>query len=37
MTPVAVRLLRDLRRQLFSPTTIEEVPAESTETVTAAA
>jgi len=37
MTPVAVRQLQDLRRQLFVPTPIEEVPAESTETVTAAA
>jgi transposase-like protein len=37
MTPVAVRQLQDLRRQLFSPTTAEEVPKESTETVTAAA
>ena len=37
MTPVAVRQLQDLRRQLFSPTPIEEVPTGSTETVTAAA
>jgi putative transposase len=37
MTPVAVRQLQDLRRQLFSPTATEEVPTESTETVTAAA
>ena len=37
MTPVAVRRLQDLRRQLFSPTAIEEVPTESTGTVTAAA
>ena len=37
MTPVAVRQLQDLRRQLFSPPVVEEVPAESTETVTAAA
>jgi transposase-like protein len=37
MTPVAVRQLQDLRRQLFSPTTTEEVPTESPETVTAAA
>ena len=37
MTPVAVRQLQDLRRQLFSPTVIEEVPTESTEAVTAAA
>ena len=37
MTPVAVRHLQDLRRQLFSPTAIEEVPSESTGTVTAAA
>jgi hypothetical protein len=37
MTPVAVRQLQDLRRQLFSPTTVEEVPKESDEAVTAAA
>jgi hypothetical protein len=37
MTPGAVRQLQDLRRQLFGPTTVEEVPTESTETVTAAA
>jgi putative transposase len=37
MTPVAVRQLQDLRRQLFSPTTAEEVPIDSAETVTAAA
>ncbi len=37
MTPVAVRQLQDLRRQLFSPTAIEEVPTGSTEAVTAAA
>ena len=37
MTPVAVRQLQDLRRQLFSPTAIEEAPTESTGTVTAAA
>jgi len=37
MTPVAVRQLQDLRRQLFSPMNVEEVPTESTEAVTAAA
>ena len=37
MTPVAVRQLQDLRRQLFNPTTAGEVPTESTEAVTAAA
>lgn len=37
MTPVAVRQLQDLRRQLFNPTTIEEVPKQSTDAVTAAA
>ena len=37
MTPVAVRQLQDLRRQLFSPTTAGEVPTEPTEAVTAAA
>ena len=37
MTPIAVRQLQDLRRQLFSPTTAGEVPRESAETVTAAA
>ncbi len=37
MTPVAVRQLQDLRRQLFSPTTVEEVPTGSTEAVIAAA
>jgi len=37
MTPVAVRQLQDLRRQLFSPTTAGEVPTEPAETVTAAA
>lgn len=37
MTPVAVRQLQDLRRQLFAPTPIGEVPTDSTETVTAAA
>jgi transposase-like protein len=37
MTPAAVRQLQDLRRQLFSPTTVEEVPTESTEAVTTAA
>ena len=37
MTPVAVRQLQDLRRQLFSPTTVEEVPTEFTEAVTTAA
>ena len=37
MTPVAVRQLQELRRQLFDPTTIEELPAASTEAVTAAA
>jgi putative transposase len=37
MTPVAVRQLQDLRRQLFNPTTAEGVPTESAETVTAAA
>jgi len=37
MTPVAVRQLQDLRRQLFSPTTAGEVLTESTEAVTAAA
>ena len=37
MTPVAVRQLQDLRRQLFNPTTAKEVPTESTEAVTAAA
>ncbi len=37
MTPGAVRHLQDLRRQLFSPTIIEEVPTESTEAVTTAA
>ena len=37
MTPVAVRQLQDLRRQLFNPTAMEEVPIDSTETVTAAA
>ena len=37
MTPVAVRQLHELRRQLFSPTTVEEVPTDSTEAVTAAA
>ena len=37
MTPVAVRQLQELRRQLFEPMTIEEVPTPSTEAVTAAA
>jgi hypothetical protein len=37
MTPVAVRQLQDLRRQLFSPTVIEEVPTGSADAVTAAA
>jgi putative transposase len=37
MTPVAVRQLQDLRRQLFSPTTAEGVPTEPIEAVTAAA
>jgi putative transposase len=37
MTPVAVRQLQHLRRQLFSPTSVEEVPKESSEAVTAAA
>ena len=37
MTPVAVHQLQDLRRQLFNPITLEEVPRESTEAVTAAA
>jgi transposase-like protein len=37
MTPVAVRQLQELRRQLFEPTTIEEVPTPPTEAVTAAA
>ncbi len=37
MTPVAVRQLQDLRRQLFDPTTAGEVPSEPTEAVTAAA
>jgi len=37
MTPVAVRQLQELRRQLLSPTTVEEVPTEPTEAVTAAA
>jgi putative transposase len=37
MTPVAVRQLQDLRRQLFSPTTAEEVTTEPIEAVTAAA
>ena len=37
MTPGAVRQLQDLRRQLFSPTIVEEVLTESTEAVTTAA
>ncbi len=37
MTPVAVRQLQDLRRQLFSPPVVEEVTTEPTEAVTAAA
>ena len=37
MTPVAVRQLQDLRRQLFSPTTAGEVAIETTEAVTTAA
>ena len=37
MTPAAVRQLQDLRRQLFNPTTAEDVATESTEAVTAAA
>ncbi len=37
MTPVAVRQLQDLRRQLFSPTENKEAPPTSTEAVTAAA
>ena len=37
MTPGAVRQLQDLRRQLFSPTILEEVPTGSTEAVTTAA
>ncbi|MFN2506031.1 MAG: IS256 family transposase [Acidimicrobiales bacterium] len=37
MTPVAVRQLQDLRRQLFNPTTAEEVPTESPDAVTVAA
>ena len=37
MTPVAVRQLQDLRRQLFSPPVAEEVTTEPTEAVTAAA
>ncbi len=36
MTPSAVRQLQDLRRQLFSPTTVEEVPTESEAVTTAA-
>lgn len=37
MTPAAVRQLQDLRRQLFDPPAIEEVPTHSIESVTAAA
>ena len=37
MTPAAVRQLQDLRRQLFNPPTVEEVPTDSSEPVTAAA
>ncbi len=37
MTPVAVRQLQELRRQLFSPPVVEEVPTEPTEAVTTAA
>jgi transposase-like protein len=37
MTPAAVRQLQDVRRQLFNPTTVEDVPTESTEAVTTAA
>ncbi len=37
MTPVAVRQLQDLRRQLFSPATVGQASPMSTEAVTAAA
>jgi transposase-like protein len=37
MTPVAVRQLQEVRRQLFSPSIVEEVPTEPTDAVTAAA
>jgi transposase-like protein len=37
MTPVAVRQLQDLRRQLFSPSPVEEAPTEPIEAVIAAA
>ena len=37
MTPAAVRQLQDLRRQLFTPTVIDDVPTEPASTVTAAA
>ena len=37
MTPAAVRQLQDLRRQLFNPTIIDDVPTEPAQTVTAAA
>jgi len=37
MTPVAVRQLQELRRQLFSANVVEEVPTEPTDAVTAAA
>ncbi len=37
MTPVAVRQLQDLRRQLLNPTTAEGAPTEFSEAVTAAA
>jgi putative transposase len=37
MTPAAVRQLQDLRRQLFNPTAINDVPTEPAPTVTAAA
>ena len=37
MTPAAVRQLQDLRRQLFNPTIIDDIPTEPAQTVTAAA
>ena len=37
MTPAAVRQLQDLRRQLLTPTVIDDVPTEPAPTVTAAA
>ncbi len=37
MTPVAVRQLQGLRRQLFTPAVIEEVPTHPAQPVTAAA